>query len=129
MESGSTQEVLRRAIEQLSQPFEAQEDVKVVSMKLDAIAANLLRSSYVTQKIGPDRTSELLASSPELSSVLFEIGGEAFVTAAACANDLLAISKSSLMDFGAAEEEVMEANATREKLHDAFTNLLTAVDG
>jgi hypothetical protein len=125
----STEQVLRSAIERLSQPFESPKDVRAVSIELDGIAADLLSSSYVTERIGPGLVSELSAEGPELPSILREIGGEEFMRAAACANDLLAIGTSSLIDFGTAEDEVLEANEARKKLHDAFLRLLIVVDG
>jgi hypothetical protein len=111
--SGSGQDDLVAAIEPLATPFQTPDDIAVVSMKLDAIVGILLRSSFVAERLGPDRVSELAKSSPELPVLLEEIGGEMFTLAAADAAELLTSGRASLIDFS----EVSDANAARERLY------------
>jgi hypothetical protein len=123
----STQQLLRAVIEQLSRPFESSNDIKVVTMRLDAIAAILLRSPYAVEKLGPARVSELAAADAELPAVLRAIGGEPFDGAASAAEGMIAVSRSSLVDFGTVDQEIAEANVAREGLSGQLNALLAAI--
>jgi|SRR6516162_1653445 len=122
------QDTLQNAVKRFSQPFKSMEEVAVVSMKLDEIVGILLRSPYVQGRLGQGRVTELAAAAPELPSLLREIGEAGFAEAADGASDLLEISRSSVADFGGAEDEVMIANKARERFHRAFVGLLATID-
>lgn len=125
----STRDVLTSAIQQLSVPFKTEHDVRTVSMKLDAIAARLLRSDQVVKKVGEKRISQLRGSDTDLPSVLREVGGGVFAKVADNAENLLAVSRSSLVDLGETEGEVLGANALRTQLKDGLASVLAALDG
>jgi hypothetical protein len=126
MASKTTQDALRGALDQLSQPFKTTEEVRVVSMKLDAIVAILLRSDYVQQDLGKRRVRELALASPALPNLLREVGKGTFTEVAEYASNLLGISQSSTVDIGEESEAELigGANVAREKFHAAFTSLL-----
>jgi hypothetical protein len=119
---------LDSAIDGLSRPFESPNDVKSVSMKLDVIAAALLRNRAVAARLGEQRASELASSGAELPAVL-RASGEELTKLAVSVEDLLAFSRSSLVDFGAAEQEVSEANAARQQVHDALASAARSLNG
>jgi hypothetical protein len=128
MASKTTQDTLRGALDQLSQPFKTTEEVKVVSMKLDAIVAILLRSAYVQQDLGKRRVRELAEASPELPNFLREVGKGTFAEVAEYASNLLEISRSSTVDIGVSEDEIIvEANIARDKFYAAFIILLATI--
>jgi hypothetical protein len=127
MAVASTKDVVRNAVQQLSRPFETANDVKAVAITLDSIAADLLKSSDVTIRLGADRASELTAVGAELPVVFDAVGDEGFGQAAESARELLAVSGSSLVEFGSAQEELTEANIARARLHDALAKLLGAI--
>src|SRR5215468_10362442 len=99
MGSGETSDVLRNAVEQFSEPFTTMDQLKIVPMRLDAIVAILLATPYVRTKLGPRRATELSKASPELPTLLRELGDTEFVETAEAASALLEISRSSIGDF------------------------------
>ena len=128
MSKQSTRAALRQAIDQLSVPFARTEEVKVVSMKLDALAGHLLKSPYVKRKIGPSRMKALTKTGPALTDLSRMIGGDSFVRAAESAADLLSVGTSSIVDFGGAGDELVDANDARERLRDALADVLKIDD-
>jgi hypothetical protein len=128
MGSAKTNEALKNAFMQFSSPFKTVDEVKVVSLRFDAIVAMLLGSPYVRSKLGQKRTSELSAISPDLPVLFGEIGGPAFVQAAEPASDLLEISRSSVSDFDNTDDEVAAANIMREKFYRACGDILVAIN-
>ena len=117
------------AIQELSAPFKTEHDIRTVSMKLDTIAARLLRSDQVVKKLREQRMSHLENSDADLPSVLREVGGGVFAEAADDAENLLAVSRSSLVDLGETEGEMLGANAFRAQLKDRLGSVLAALDG
>jgi len=128
MGPGKTTDTLRNAFGQFAQPFTTSDQVKVVPMRFDAIVAMLLGSPDVRASLGAIRASELEKASPELPALLRDLGEGAFAAAAEHASDLLEISRSSVGDFDDTEDEIMMANAAREKFYQACTGILASLD-
>jgi hypothetical protein len=124
MPPASLVDSLKKAAENLSRPFATADDVRSVSIVLDAIAGTLARSAAALAKLGPQRVADSSVSGPELPTVLRQIGGQDFERAAAYASELLAVCGSSLVDFGSAGQFVSTANAARERLHEAIADLV-----
>src|SRR5262245_37448008 len=122
-------DTLTRAIEEFSLPFETIEETKTMSIKLDALVSDLLKTSFAEQRVGPERLRKLSDGTSQVPAILREVGGEPFNRAAKLAELLLAISRAYVLDIGGSgiNEILDEANTSREAFYKAFQDLLPSI--
>jgi len=128
MATQSAKDVVASSIEALAQPFLTTDELKTLSMKLDAIAGALLRSPYVIGRIGADQASRFAQAGVELPRLLRAVGDEPFRAAAASADNLLTFGRASIVEYDLSEEDMAYANAARAQFHQDLASVAAAVD-
>jgi hypothetical protein len=131
MDHKSEHDALTRAIGEFSRPYETLEEAKTVSIKLDALVSDLLKTSFAERRVGLKRLKKLSSGTTEAPGILREIGGEPFERAAQLAEALLEITRASVLDIGGSgnDEILDEANASREAFSEIFRDLLPSIVG
>ena len=131
MDNKSENDALTRTIEEFSLPYKTLEEAKTVSIKLEALVSNLLKTSFAERRLGPKRLEKLSSGTAEAPGILREIGGEPFERAAQLAEALLKITRASVLDIGGSgnDEILDEANASREAFSEVFRDLLPSIAG
>ena len=113
---------LHKAIEELSQSITNANDLTDLTLKLDLLASELLRTPLVKERLGPERAAKLAGSEAEVSDVLHELGGQDFEDVARPAEELVEVISSSALEE--VDDGVIEyAEGARKDLVAALTRV------
>jgi hypothetical protein len=127
MAQPSATKALADTVQDLAKPFDSPEDLRVLGAKLDAIVGALVRTAYAASRVARNSTVDPTRHI-ELPDLLRAIGGDAFRSVAASAEELLNFSRASIVDFGLAADDVQLANTARERFYTEFSDLLRKID-
>lgn len=127
MDKKSDNDALAQMIGEFSVPYENLEEVKTVSIKLDALVSVLLKAPFAERRVGLKRLQELSSGAGEAPAVLREIGGERFERTAQLADALLKITRASVLDNYGTEEILEESNAIRDAFAESCQKILSSI--